>query len=95
MTVQFGGANGPIVEFGIGSVVVIPAGGGHCRLSADTGLAIVGAYPSGQENWDLKRAGNPADYRRAQTELTRVCLPEKDPVTGGEQPLLTYWQAKS
>ncbi len=93
VTVQFGGEDGPVIDFQPGSAVVIPAGGGHCRLSRDAGLVIVGAYPSGQEDWDLKRADNPADYRRAQAEIPHVSLPENDPLTGESGPLLTHWQA--
>ena len=91
--VLFGGADGTKVEFQTGAVVVIPAGGGHCRLSTGTGLVIAGAYPSGQEDWDLKRADSPDDYRRAKTEIAHVALPEKDPVTGETGPLLEHWRA--
>lgn len=91
VTVQFGGTDGPAIEFLTGSVVVIPAGGGHCRLSSGADLVIVGAYPFGQEDWDLKRADRPADYQLAQVEIPRVALPEKDPVTGANGPLLEHW----
>ena len=94
VTVQFGGENGPVIDFEPGAAVVIPAGGGHCRLSANTGLAIVGAYPPGQEDWDLKRADNPADYRRAQAEIPKLRLPESDPLMGAKGPLLTHWQTR-
>jgi uncharacterized protein YjlB len=91
VTVQFGGADGPTVAFGSGDVVVIPAGGGHCRLSGGGGLVIVGAYPAGQEDWDLKRADNAGDYQRALTEIANVALPQEDPVTSGKGPLLACW----
>lgn len=93
VTVQFGGVDGPVFDFQPGSAVVIPAGGGHCRQSTNSGLVIVGAYPAGQEDWDLKRADNHADYRRAQAEIPEVSLPEKDPLTGENGPLLTHWLA--
>ena len=89
--VQFGGERGPVVCFRPGDVVVIPAGGGHCRLSGGGGLVIVGAYPEGQEDWDLKRADNPADYQRAKGEIARVELPSRDPVTGEWAPLCELW----
>jgi uncharacterized protein YjlB len=89
--VQFGGEHGPVVNFGPGDIVVIPAGGGHCRLSGRGGLAIVGAYPAGQEDWDLKRADNPGDYRAAKCEIARVELPARDPVTGERAPLGEIW----
>ena len=91
VTVQFGGAAGPIIDFQTGAIVVIPAGGGHCRLSSGSGLRIVGAYPSGQEDWDLKRADNPIDYATAITEIPNVPLPTSDPVQGASGPLMGAW----
>jgi len=92
VSVQFGGAAGPVVDFAGGDAVVIPAGGGHCRLSTGAGLVIVGAYPAGQEDWDLKRADRPADYERALIEVPGVRLPACDPVKGPMGPLLVdYW----
>jgi len=93
VTVRFGGEEGSTIEFLTGAVVVIPAGGGHCRLSSGAGLIIVGAYPAGQEDWDLKRADSVSDYQRALLEIPHVALPEKDPVTGDIGPLLDNWRA--
>lgn len=91
--VQFGGRSGPIVEFEQGDVVVIPAGGGHCRLSSGSSLTIVGAYPAGQENWDLKRGDRPSDYPAAHAEIAAVALPVLDPVTGRpDEGLLEHWR---
>lgn len=91
VTVQFGGEAGPVIDFHNRAVVVIPAGGGHCRLSSGSGLEIVGAYPSGQESWDLKRADNPADYTTALKEIPNVPLPNFDPIQGAAGPLLKAW----
>lgn len=91
VTVQFGGASGPLLTFEPGMAVVIPAGGGHCRVSSPANLTIVGAYPEGQENWDLKRADRPADYAQAQAEIALVTRPDRDPVTGAHGPLLEHW----
>lgn len=91
VTVQFGGASGPVLTFETGMAVVIPAGGGHCRVSSPANLKIVGAYPRGQENWDLKRAESPADYAVAKAEIAQVACPERDPIAGVTGPLLEYW----
>ncbi len=88
--VQFGGRNGPVVEFSRGAVVVIPAGVGHCRRSRGTGLVIVGAYPNGQEDWDLKRE-TPDEYAKALAEIPDVPLPEADPVSGPAGVLIDAW----
>jgi uncharacterized protein YjlB len=42
-----------------GDAALIPGGVGHCRLEAHGGLSVIGGYPAGQENWDLKRATPP------------------------------------
>ncbi len=89
--VQFGGASGPVLSFKTGMAVVIPAGGGHCRLSEGAGLRIVGAYPRGQEDWDLKRADRPTDYAAAKAEIAEVARPLLDPVVGSGGPLLEHW----
>ncbi|NNF79500.1 MAG: cupin [Rhizobiales bacterium] len=91
VSVQFGGASGPVLTFKTGMAVAIPAGCGHCRLSQPAGLQIVGAYPKGQENWDLKRADNPADYACAKAEIAQVARPKCDPIAGPEGPLLEHW----
>ncbi len=90
--VQFGGRSGPRVCFETGDVVAIPAGGGHCRIEEVAGLTIIGAYPEGQEDWDLKRE-TVADYERARLEIPQVALPAADPVTGKHEPLLDYWKS--
>ncbi len=89
--VQFGGACGPVLTFETGMAVVIPAGCGHCRVSQPAGLTIVGAYPRGQESWDLKRADNPSDYAKAKAEIAKVARPQSDPVAGPGGPLLERW----
>jgi uncharacterized protein YjlB len=89
-TVQFGGDGGPMLRLEAGDAVVIPAGVGHCRRSPDDGLVVVGAYPRGQENYDLKRA-NAADRAQALDEIVHVGLPEADPVRGHDGPLLRLW----
>lgn len=88
--VQFGGPAGPKLRVAAGDVVVIPAGAGHCRLSDDAGLVVVGAYPDGCD-WDLRRA-TPADRAIALPNIARVPLPETDPVYGRAGPLLRIWR---
>ncbi|MGI9520235.1 MAG: cupin [Hyphomicrobiaceae bacterium] len=87
--VQFGGQYGPIVSFGTGDVVVIPAGVGHCRKSSPRNLSIIGAYPAGQ-GCDLKRATR-SDFASAQQAISKVPRPSMDPVTGLSAPLNAHW----
>lgn len=88
--VQFGGEAGPVLVFGSGDVALLPAGWGHCRLDAPASLVVVGAYPEGQEEWDLKRPGHD-DYAAALIEIARVERPLRDPLTGEAGPMLAYW----
>ncbi|MEM8975123.1 MAG: cupin [Pseudomonadota bacterium] len=90
--VQFGGPAGQVVEFGTGDIVLIPAGGGHCLVGSASASGIVGAYPAGQEDWDLKR-DQPDDYQLALNQIPNVPLPLTDPFTGTRDPLLDHWQA--
>jgi uncharacterized protein YjlB len=88
--VQFGGASGPVLVFRRGDVVILPAGTGHCRMSSPAHLEIVGAYPLGQEDWDLRR-DTPADYAAAVAAIPTVPVPAQDPVTGEADPLRSHW----
>ena len=89
--VQFGGAEGPIVEVAPFQVVIIPAGVGHCRLSSSRGLSVVGAYPGGCD-WDLKRA-TPEARLTALGEIERVPLPLTCPIGGKDGPMTRAWSA--
>ena len=88
--VQFGGPSGPVVSLGRGDAVLIPAGVGHCRRSEGRELVVVGAYPAGQENWDLKRA-TPIDREVSLEEIPRVLIPPLDPVVGRDGGLTLAW----
>ncbi len=88
--VQFGGPGGPVLLVKAGDAVVIPAGVGHCRRDSRPGLIVVGAYPVGQENVDLKRAT--AQDRAASLEIIPgVALLEQDPIAGSGQGLPLVW----
>lgn len=88
--ITFGGPEGETIEVGAGDVVVIPAGVGHCRESSGGGFSVVGAYPKGQESYDL-RTGEEGE-RPGVLENTRgVPLPETDPLFGGGGPLTGRW----
>lgn len=88
---QLGGRGGPVVRLEAGDALVIPAGVGHCRLGSDEGLLVVGAYPPGQDAWDLKRA-TVTDRARALLELPGVALARQDPVLGAGKGLVRLWR---
>lgn len=87
--VQFGGADGPILDVTPYQVIIIPAGVGHCRLSSSGGLSVVGAYPGGCD-WDLKRA-TPEARLTALGEIVHVPLPASCPVGGKAGQLSELW----
>jgi uncharacterized protein YjlB len=78
-TLELGGPQGRAFEVSAGDVVVLPAGTGHRRASADGAFTVVGAYPAGQEDYDLLRAADDA----ARARIAALLAPAGDPV-GGE-----------
>jgi len=78
--VKIGGPSGPTLELSLGDAILIPAGVGHCRISATPDLAVVGAYPEGAEP-DLVR-GTPEARLSAIPLILTVPRPRLDPVLG-------------
>jgi uncharacterized protein YjlB len=60
--------------------VLLPAGTAHRNLEHSADYRIVGAYPPGQSP-DMKY-GEPDEYEAAKDAISRVLLPEHDPVSG-------------
>lgn len=81
--VQFGGTCGPLLGLAAGDAVLIPAGVGHCLVNGASDLVVVGSYPPGQHDYDLKRATR-QNYRVAIEEIPLAQTPARDPVTGGQ-----------
>jgi uncharacterized protein YjlB len=78
-TVELGGPQGESFEVSAGDVLVLPAGTGHRRATARNGFTVVGAYPAGQEDYDLLREADAA----ARARIEALPAPPQDPV-GGE-----------
>jgi uncharacterized protein YjlB len=79
--VTLGGPDGETLEVSAGDVLVLPAGTGHKREDGGSGLLVIGAYPQGQENYDLRR-GDPEKLAEARRKVAAVVLPDADPVLG-------------
>ncbi|MEJ7840252.1 MAG: cupin domain-containing protein [Rubrobacter sp.] len=88
--ITFGGSEGETVEVQAGDVVVIPAGVGHRNEGSGSDFSVVGAYPRGQENYDL-RTGEEGERPEVLENIRNVPMPETDPLFGGEGPLLGHW----
>ena len=69
---------GEAFDVTVGDVVVLPAGTGHRRAHADEAFKVVGAYPRGQEDYDLLREADDA----ARERIAALGAPPDDPVGG-------------
>lgn len=87
-----GGPGGKEIEVKAGDMLVLPAGTGHCLKSSAAGFQVVGAYPAGQEDYDIcTEKDNPEEKKK---HLAKVSLPTADPVFGEEGPLLLHWKQR-
>jgi uncharacterized protein YjlB len=77
-TIELGGPQGEAFDVAAGDVLVLPAGTGHRRRAAAGGFTVVGAYPRGQEDYDLLREADDA----ARERLAALPVPPDDPVGG-------------
>jgi uncharacterized protein YjlB len=86
----FGGPEGETVEVEVGDAVVIPAGVGHCNEGSSDDFSVIGAYPRGQEPYDL-RTGEESERPEVLENIRNVSLPQTDPLFGEKGPLLRTW----
>jgi uncharacterized protein YjlB len=89
-SIAFGGPQGETIEVTAGDVVVIPAGVGHCNRGSGGGFSVIGAYPRGQENYDL-RTGELGERPEVLENISNAALPGSDPLFGEEGPLSRSW----
>jgi uncharacterized protein YjlB len=79
---ELGGPGGRAFDVSAGDVLVLPAGTGHRRVTSGSGFSVVGAYPRGQEHYDLLRGDDPAEVAAARERIAALGAPPRDPVGG-------------
>ncbi|CAM8678752.1 cupin domain-containing protein [Leclercia sp. M-A074-M] len=84
-----GGPGGEEIEAEAGDALLLPAGTGHCRISATDDFLVVGAYPPGTDVDLCKQAATPAMLAR----IVALPFPERDPVNGNSPALTQYWRS--
>jgi uncharacterized protein YjlB len=88
-TIMLGGATGKRFALKAGDMVVLPAGTGHCLVKGKE-LLVVGAYPKGQERYDICRSL--AERGNAPRRIAATRLPDADPYAGQGGPLMDFWK---
>lgn len=73
-----------------GDIIVLPAGVGHCAIEQTDDFMVVGAYPLGQENYDVQPADT-STHASSRKRVLRVPLPVADPLTGNDGALMKAW----
>ena len=89
--VRFGGEHGITLTLAAGDVVVIPAGVAHKNLGAGNDFVVIGAYPRGQENYDMCH-GKREERLQTDRNIVGVPIPESDPLYGRDGPLVEHWR---
>lgn len=89
---KLGGPAGAEQEVEEGDVLILPAGTGHCSLEQSVDFLVVGAYPEGQEDYDIQRP-DPDTHDASIASIRKVASPATDPVYGGTGPLVDTWLA--
>lgn len=88
-TLILGGPGAQELTVNTGDMLVLPAGTGHCLKSASSDFKVVGAYPAGQEDYDICTEKDDPEEKREN--IAAVTLPATDPLQGKSGPLQQHW----
>lgn len=84
---MLGGEKGREITVSAGDVSLLPAGTGHCCLSASADFLVIGAYPPGRQ-FDICRSAPDA---AAIQRMRDMPVSHSDPVSGSSGPLVRLW----
>ncbi|WP_319003943.1 MULTISPECIES: hypothetical protein [Pseudomonas] len=84
---MLGGEQVQVLNVSTGDVLLLPAGTGHCSLSASKDFLVVGAYPPGQHADICREAPTPAQLRN----IEQLPFPDEGPVTGDQGAFRRLW----
>jgi uncharacterized protein YjlB len=87
---RLGGEDGISLGIGKGDVILIPAGVAHKNMGGEKSVFCIGAYPGGMD-YDMKY-GKPGERPRADRDISKVPLPDEDPVFGKRGGTNIYWK---
>jgi uncharacterized protein YjlB len=88
--VELGGAGGRTVRLKAGDLMLVPAGVGHRKVRGSSHLLVVGAYPAGQQKYNICKSL--CQCRGAGKRIAAVALPKSDPFFGPGGPLRKAWR---
>jgi uncharacterized protein YjlB len=88
--VQLGGKHGLTFEVEEGDMLILPAGTGHICPDSSSDFVVIGAYPAGQEAYDICRSLS--EDHTIPERIEAVPLPTADPLFGEDGPLLRIWR---
>ncbi|MCF8496742.1 MAG: cupin domain-containing protein [Alphaproteobacteria bacterium] len=91
VSVMLGGESGKEIDLEAGDLLVLPAGTGHKMLSQSETLVVVGAYPAGQEHYDICKSQ--VECPEAKDRIASLAAPQNDPFYGTPGPLPTIWKS--
>jgi uncharacterized protein YjlB len=89
-TLLLGGDNGRRLPVKKGDVLIIPAGVAHKNLGKQDDVTCIGAYPDGMD-YDMNY-GKKEERPRADRNISRVAVPDSDPVLGAAGGIPDFWK---
>ncbi|PSN60161.1 hypothetical protein BS50DRAFT_210709 [Corynespora cassiicola Philippines] len=85
--------DGAEIDVSAGDVVVVPAGVSHRSLTSSDGYRYIGVYPKAAPKWRNIFCKGEEPIEKLEEEISKVGLPDSDPVYGLDGPLPQIWKS--